>query len=135
MRTQYKNFTIISCFKGDKPWNANEKLQNYNNHIITVINHNTKKKTSFEFWGSIVNPEIQTEQELLFAFYCFLSDGHSSRYGFKEFCNEFGYDTDSKKAYRIFKACEKSLYKAERIGIDEEMACNIMNDLQENCDC
>lgn len=82
-----------------------------------------------------MNPEIETEQELLFAFYCFLLDGEASRYGFDNFCFEFGYDTDSRKAYKIFKACEKSFHKVERIGIDEDMACDIMNDLQENHGC
>ena len=82
-----------------------------------------------------MNPKISTEQKLLFAFYCFLSDGEGSRYGFSEFCSEFGYDERSRKAYRIFKACEKSLKKAEKIGIDEDMACEIMNDLQENYNC
>ena len=135
MRTQYKNFKIMSCFKGDKLWSADERQQNYNNHIITVINTDTNKKTNFEFWGSIINPEIQTEQELLFAFYCFLSDGNGAQYGFEEFCSEFGYDTDSRKAYKIFKVCEKSLAKAERIGIDEDAACDIINDLQENHGC
>ena len=47
----------------------------------------------------------------------------------------FGYDEDSRKAYRIFKACKKSLKKAGKIGIDEDMACEIMNDLQENYEC
>ena len=132
MRTQYNQFKITSTFIGDKLWNADDKNRNYNNHLVTVVNTETHKKTAFEFWGSIVKPEIETEQELLFAFYCFLSDGQGSRCGFEEFCSEFGYDTDSRKAYKTFKACEKSLHKAERIGINEEMACDIMNDLQEN---
>lgn len=135
MRTQYKNFKITSTFIGDKLWNADDKIQNYNNHLITVTNTETHRKTAFEFWGSIMNSEIETEQELLFAFYCFLSDGDSSRYGFNEFCYEFGYYTDSRRAYKTFKACKRSLYKAERIGINEDMACNIMNDLQENYGC
>ena len=104
MRTTYKNFKITSTFLGNKCWNADEKQQNYNNHIVTVINIDLHKKTAFEFWGSIMNPEIST-------------------------------DEDSRKAYKIFKACEKSLKKAERIGIDEDMACEIMNDLQENYEC
>lgn len=72
---------------------------------------------------------------MLFAFYCFLLDGDGSRYGFEEFCTNFGYDTDSRKAYKIFKSCEKSLHKAERIGIDKNIACDIMNDLQKNYGC
>ena len=135
MRTQYKQFRITSTFLNDKLWSADDKMQNYNNHLVTIVNTETHKKTAFEFWGSIMKPEIETEQELLFAFYCFLSDGEGSRYGFENFCFEFGYDTDSRKAYKTFKACEKSLKKAERIGIDENMACDIMNDLQENYGC
>ena len=135
MKTTYKNFKITSTFLGDKCWNADEGQNNYNNHLVTVTNMDLHKKTAFEFWGSIKNPEIKTEQELLFSFYCFLSDGECSRYGFSEFCLEFGYDEDSRKAYRIYKACQKSLKKAERIGINENLACDIMNDLQENYEC
>ena len=98
MRTQYKQFRITSTFLGDKLWSADDKMQNYNNHLVTIVNTETHKKTAFEFWGSIMNPEIETEQELLFAFYCFLSDGEGSRYGFDDFCANFGYDTDSRKA-------------------------------------
>ena len=135
MRKNYRHFIITSTFLNNKCWNNDAIGQNWNNHLITVINTEAHRKTAFEFWGSIVKPEISTEQELLFAFYCFLSDGESSRHGFQEFCFEFGYDEDSRKAYRNFKACEKSLHKAERIGIDEDMANDIMNDLQENYGC
>lgn len=133
MKTTYKNFKISSTYVGNKKWSENDN--NYHNYIITIYNTNTKKKTAFEYWGSIMNPKITTTQELLFAFYCFLSDGEGSRYGFNDFCANFGYDTDSRKAYAIFKACKKSLAKAERIGISENIAYDIMNDLQENHDC
>ena len=135
MKTIYKNFKLTSTYIGDKLWNADNKMQNYNNHRITVTNTSIHKRTSFEFWGSIINPEIKKEQELLFAFYCFLSDGLSSLYGFDEFCSEFGYNNDSIKAYKTFKACEKSLHKLERIGINEGTIYDLMNDLQENHDC
>lgn len=133
MKTTYKNFKISSIYVGNKKWSENDN--NYHNHIITIYNVDTKKKTAFEFWGSIMNPEIKTKNELLFAFYCFLSDAEGSRYGFNDFCENFGYDTDSRKAYTTFKACEKSLKKAERIGIDKNLMCDFMNDLQENHEC
>lgn len=135
MRTTYGNFIITSTFKGDKLWSADDKMHNYNRHIITITNTETKKRTRFDFWGSIAQPEIQTDDELLFAFYCFLSDAEGSRYGFKDFCGNFGYDEDSMRAYKAFKSCEKSLKKAENIGIDENTACDILNDLQENHGC
>ena len=79
MTTIYKNFKLTSTYIGSKPWNTDAKMQNNNNHRITVTNTSIHKRTSFEFWGSIVNPEIKKEQELLFAFYCFLSDGLSTK--------------------------------------------------------
>ena len=69
MRTQYKQFRITSTFLNDKLWSADDKMQNYNNHLVTIVNTETHKKTAFEFWGSIMNPEITTENELMFAFY------------------------------------------------------------------
>lgn len=50
MKAQYNEFKIASTFLGNKLWNADEKMQNYNNHLITIVNTETHKKTSFEFW-------------------------------------------------------------------------------------
>ena len=65
--------TISSVFKGDKEWKmSGSHQQNWNNHLVTVTNN--KKKFSFEFWGSIANPEIKSDQENVFALYCALTD-------------------------------------------------------------
>lgn len=129
MKTTFKNFAITSTFKGDKlaPWS--DKQQNYNNHIITVTNTETKQKTNFEFWGSIVNPEIKTENELLNAFYCFVGDAVSGNSPFEEFCSEFGYDDDSRTAERTWKACKKSAEKLNKIYNDS--IYDLSNELQE----
>lgn len=129
MKTTFKNFSINSTFKGDKiaPWNDNQ--QNYNNHIITVTNTETKQKTSFEFWGSIVNPEVKTENELLNAFYCFISNAVSGTYSFDEFCGEFGYDEDIRTAEKTWKACKKSLEKLNKIYKGD--IYDLVNELQE----
>lgn len=84
MTTIYKNFKLTSTYIGDKYLEVDSRTKNYNNHRITVTNTKTHKKTSFEFWGSIINPIIKEKQELLFAFYCFLSEGSSTLYGFEE---------------------------------------------------
>ena len=105
---------ISSEYLGNKASQWSDKNnQNYNNHVVKVI-HN-KKSFSFEFWGSMMNPEISNDQENVFAFYCALSDGISSRDSFENFCGEFGYDEDSRTAERIYKACEKTLKKVERV--------------------
>lgn len=61
MKTTYKNFKITSTFLGDKAWNADEKNTNYNNHLVTVVNTETHKKTAFEFWGSIMHQSKQRQ--------------------------------------------------------------------------
>ena len=62
--------TINSEFLNNKKANWGGKNDNWNNHKITV-SHNGKR-FSFDFWGSINNPEIANDQENVFAFYCSL---------------------------------------------------------------
>lgn len=124
------SITIDSEYFGNKKANWNGR-DNYHNHKVKVI-HN-KKSFSFDFWGSIANPEIANDQENVFAFYCALSDGLSAKESFKEFCGNFGYDEDSRTAERVYKACEKSLAKVERV-FDCDLY-DLINEIQETWDC
>ncbi len=129
MKTTFKNLAITSTFKNSKlaPWD--EKQQNYNNHVITVTNAETKQKISFEFWGSIMNPEIKTENELLNAFYCFVSDAVSGNDTFENFCRELGYNEDSITAEKTWKTCKKSSEKLNKIYNGD--IYDLVNELQE----
>ena len=115
MTTQFENFTINSEYLGNKEWGFNDTSRNYNNHKITVKNRTTSKQTSFEFWASIRNPEIKKRDDLLSAFNCFVMDAISGEQNFEDFCSECGYNSDSRKAEKIHKACIKSLNKLKRI--------------------
>lgn len=127
IKTKHGDFEITSTFHGNKLWPADEKKQNYNNHTVT-ISHNGKR-ASFEFWGSIMSPEISTDNDLQHAFYCFLSDAVSAKNSFEDFCSEFGYDTDSRKVESIYKACERSLAKLERLYDGD--VYNLINEVQQ----
>ena len=123
---------INSEYLGNKAatW-GDKKNPSYHNHSVKVT-HN-KKSFSFDFWGSIMNPEISNDQENVFAFYCALSDGISAKDSFENFCGEFGYDEDSRTAERIYKACEKTLKKVERV-----FSCDLydlINEIQETYNC
>lgn len=130
MKTTYKNYTIKSEYKGDKaaPWGVNWKQENWNRNIIHVRNTKTKTSIRFDFWGSIVSPELQSPYDLKNAFYCFISDAISGLASFDDFCSEFGYNTDSRTAEKIWKSCKKSTEKAKRI-IDEDIY-DFANELQ-----
>lgn len=132
MKTTYKNFTLTSTYKGDKKanWGDDSRYENWNNHVISVRNNDNKKATRFEFWESIQEREIKNERQLLWAFECFLGDVISGDYDFNEFCNEFGYDNDSRKAYKIYKACVRAKEKFSRIYNDD--IYDFSNELREH---
>jgi len=81
MKTTIKTKTtgyihIDSNYIGDKKANWTGR-DNYHNHKVKVFHDG--KSFSFDFWGSIMNPEIVNDQENVFAFYCALSDGLSAK--------------------------------------------------------
>ena len=130
MKVTYKEFEINAIYKGDKAatWNKN----NFNRHIVYVKNKTTGAKTSFEFWASIANPTLETEYDVLNAFYCFVSDALSGLNSFEDFCGEFGYDTDSMSAYKTFNACKRAYKKFEKIEDSEtDDIYNFVNELSD----
>lgn len=125
------SITVNSEFLNNKKANWGGKTDNWNNHKITVL-HNGKR-FSFDFWGSIMNPKIANDQENVFSFYCALSDGISAKESFEDFCYNFGYDTDSRNAERIYKTCAKTLTKLERV-----FKCDLydlVNEISETYNC
>jgi hypothetical protein len=105
--------TITATYKGDKSWDADSTVQNCNNHRVTVSRRG--KRVSFEFWGSIVEPEIKTRNQLRFAVACFLFDAAAGRLSFEDFCSDYGYNEDSRKAFAKWKECKNATKKADRI--------------------
>jgi hypothetical protein len=118
------SITINSIYKGNKLWSCSG-LNNYNNHLITV--KTDKGRTSFEYWGS-----INTINNLVYSLYCFISDANYGAETFDNFCSELGYNIDSRKDYKVYKACQKSNDKFTRIFDCD--ACNLLNELQETYD-
>lgn len=129
MRMRFHEFRITSTYKGDKCW-RNCNIHNYNNHVITVFNTETKKKTRFDFWASIANPTVETERDLLGAFQCFLDDALAVMQTKDEwdFFDEFGYKA-SREAHEIYKACKRTEAKVKRVIGDEQRVCDLINEI------
>lgn len=47
--------------------------------------------------------------------YCLLSDGEATEYGFEEWCANFGYDADSRKAEKTYYVCVDTGRALERL--------------------
>jgi hypothetical protein len=123
--------TIESEYLGNKKWSASEKMSNWNNYKVTVRHNN--KSFSFDFWASIMNPQLTSDEDNINAFYCALSDGICAMSDFDDFCSELGYDNDSRKAENIYKACLKTLKKLDRV-----FSCSLhtlINEIQETYNC
>ena len=90
---------------------------------------------SFDYYGSAFdagnNKKILPDDDLLNALECIISDAISGTYSFEEFCDEFGYDEDSRSAERIHKACIDTLNRVNTLGISENDLYEIVNDINE----
>ena len=119
---------MSAIFLGDKTWENSDTHTNHNNYKVTVKNIETGKSIKFDFWASIAQPKMEGE-DLRHCLYCFISDTEAGQRGFDDFCNEFGYDTGSRKAHKIWKACKKQGEKLEKV-FDGDIY-GLLNDLNE----
>lgn len=69
----------------------------------------------FKFYDSIANEERGKKglgsEELLWAFHCFLSDAVAGQDGFAGFCDDYGYDQDSRRAHAMWQGCRDAAEK------------------------
>lgn len=129
MKTNYKHYQITSVYKGTKNWNMN--INNYNNHMIYITNKETNKRCAFEYWNSIAEGEIKTEEGLICALFCFINDSIHALDDLEYFIDEFGYEyKEGKKAYN---QCCKSLEKYHRVFTEDIE--DILTDLIDNYNC
>lgn len=120
--TRWRYYRITANYTGSKkaPW-GDGMPTNWNHHKITITNTKIGVRISFDFWASIMNPELRSPSDLRGAFECFLSDACAGAESFGEFCSNTGFDTDSREAERTWKACQKAHTKALRLLGDEDL--------------
>lgn len=132
MSTTYtwNNFKITATYTGSKAadW-GNDCPTNWNHHRVTVTNQDTGKRTCFDFWASLMQPELRTRYDVLNAFRCFVDDALCGSETFEDFCSEFGYNEDSRRAEKTWKACKRSLAKLQRIYPGD--LYDLINELEE----
>jgi hypothetical protein len=127
-KAQFKNIRVSAVYVGNEA--ASFMPNNYNNHRISVYNADTHQRTSFKFWASIAHPELRSRYDALNALYCFVSDAVSGLDSFENFCGNFGYDTDSRTAYKTWQTCQRSSVKALRVlDISRSELYDFLNEL------
>jgi len=130
---KYKMLDITACLaiSGAK-WSADDNYL-HNKFLVTVTNTETGEQANFDFYGSYhdyTNNVVELkENDLLNSFDCFVSDGIAGLESFESFCDNFGYDRDSRKAENIYKECIKSAEKLQAVIPDD--LYDFANELQE----
>lgn len=93
-----------------------EWQKNANGYRLKIIYQG--RSFSFDFWQGY---SITHEPEVEGVLECLLSDASISE-DFEDFCNEFGYSTDSRKVEQTYKSCLKIQSNMKRLlGADFEM--------------
>lgn len=109
--------------------NEKNSRSQHNKYRITVICNNVKR--SFSYFDSIANymanKKELSESQLKDAFSCFVSDSISGKSSFEDFCSEFGYDSDSRTAEKIWRACGRSYDKLKTLLPPDVEACDLLN--------
>lgn len=131
----YKQFTVTARYLKEVEHSPNEDIQTnglHNQFMVTVKNTETKTRRAFVFTGSIADWQIGKAEmdadDLKNALRCLLEDSNVEGLDFGDFCDECGYETDSRKAYRIYGACKKQAAKVAALGLDPIEDYNALRD-------
>lgn len=108
------------------PWGDNDYFKNsYHNRYNVLIKRNINgknKQMTIKFTDSIHNTQCGIEPNIYDILACITKD---DPYSFEDFCANYGYDTDSRKAYKTYLAVEKEWANVERVFGD------VLEELQE----
>jgi hypothetical protein len=117
--------TLCSTVKANVKFGAKAKKldewqQSANGYSVTLVFQGRRMTVDF-FMGSAHTKE-PTSYDVL---YCVLSDASVLDMSFEDFCGDFGYDLDSRKAEQTYKACKKSGTKLRKLlGDDYDVFAN-----------
>lgn len=102
-----ENNVKINVNYADENKNAPD-WENANHYKVTLRTHGKRLTTYFsQGYGISGDPKAQDVLNAL----ALDSSGVENARSFEEWCAEYGYDTDSRKAERIYRACEKQAEK------------------------
>lgn len=92
-------------------WDKQDDWQrNANGYRVTLLYQG--RRYSFDFWQGVAHTAEPTAGGCL---ECLLSDAVAGETSFDDFCGEFGYSTDSRRAERIWKQCSTVRARLQRL--------------------
>jgi len=106
------NLSIRSEWADENP-NMEGMPQGSTHYKVTLtVRRDGKRRQLTTFFSQ--GPAFCREPEAPEVLDCLLSDGSSGRQSFEDFCSDFGYDTDSRRCERTWKACRDTDRKLDQ---------------------
>lgn len=135
---EFRGYQVTGKLKeSGVPFPNDELGDTLHNRFKVTVKSPGGNSTSFDLYGSDNDfRQGRTElgpDELQDAFMNFADEALSGYYSFEDWVGEYGYDEDSRKAERIYKAIQRETEKAARIGLDtEDRLVEMVNALRED---
>lgn len=98
-----KKLQFEFTFGANAPYDEQDEWQRRSNGYRVCFTY-SRRQTCFDFWqGSGITHDPKANDVMS----CLVSDANAGMATFDDFCNEFGYDTDSRKAEQTWQACQR----------------------------
>ena len=117
--------SIYACEKHSL-WSS----ENAHTHHKIIVTHNNNT-IEFDYWSSLVKPTIESEKDLISAFYSFLLD-NVEYMTYEDFLSEYGYG-DNNSARITYEGCMENTKKLSELELLEEHY-DLINELQNQYD-
>ena len=112
--------TFKAAYGGQKcPLWCDKGCQHGDHYRVTLKRVASRKSISFDFWGSI-NDQRQGKAPTAYDVLACISSDYYTPETFADFCSEYGYDPDSRKAEQTFKAADKFARRLREFFSEEE---------------
>jgi len=108
-------------------------IEHHGHFKVALISNGQRKE--FDYYGSAHDSgngkDTLNDDDLKGALRCIVDDGLYGLMDFNVFCDELGYDEDSRTAERIHTACKKAADELRELGLTDDDFSAIVNDLNE----
>lgn len=120
------SLTVKPTDSGKCPPFCDGKHIHGDDHRVTMTRALTQKRLTFPFWNSLNDSQEGRAPTAYDVLACCGSD-LSCPDTFEEFCAEYGYDTDSRKALATFRRCSAFAAKLQNFFDTEEMRADLQS--------
>ena len=112
-----KKVNVVAEYGVKTDWNKLDEWQQKAHPYTVTLKYDRRQMTIPFFMGPALTHE-PTDTDVL---PCLLADYSTVNESFEDFCMNFGYDEDSRKAEKIYKQCQRNGKKLEKLfGSDLE---------------